>query len=88
MKRNHRHYKELSVPEIQAGKVSKNTAMRLIAAEEAMWGFTNAIALGLLNDIPMEQRGKVIEAIGYDEWADLAVQTGILPHEPVEEDEK
>jgi hypothetical protein len=81
MKRSKKNYTGVDIDDLMAGKVSEKVAQRLLAAENVCWGFTNAVALGLMNDIPLENRGQLIDNMTYNEWADLAAETGILPNE-------
>lgn len=49
---------------------------RRSAAEEACWALMLALALGGLEDVPIEWRPLIADPL--QRWADLAVQTGVM----------
>ena len=74
-------YSSLTYEDLDTGNYELEELDRLLAAEEVCWGFNIAIASGLLDAIPIEDRADVLAVIGYEKWANLAVETGILPSE-------
>lgn len=81
-------YSGLTIEDFDNGTMTDEECERLLAAEASMWGFGNAIALGLLDDLPLEHRSTLLEFMGYYDWCDLAVETGIMPKESPEVEEE